>query len=375
MRLCVLLLTVALCHGLEESRDLKRIIGLVDSLRGVPSEEVLAADNAALEEEIKAEELDYEDNDNHGSYGNSHHKPPPHPPVITVPIPTLPPLPSLPPLPPLPALPGLLGPKETIIATKTLYAEVTKEITRHPVCMTVYGVKPPCLPAELHAGGHGPHCWKRDNEDLAVLWNDEQGEGLYIEPTAAVKIPSVSATAELQEPKNLKLESSREGRYIEFRKETPKIQAATTNVDYESTARLLNLYPETQTTTKTLWVTRVQKVTDYRVTATLEAKNCVPTDLKIPFCQAPPPPPPTTTPQPPPSTTKPPPQIIIKPPHYVTTKPPYYGYKPPSSVGWKEEEKSEPVADIEEEEGEEEEEEVEEEEKEKTEEEKDAESV
>lgn len=70
--------------------------------------------------------------------------------------------------------------------------QVTKEITRHPVCMTVYGVKPPCLPAELHAGGHGPHCWKRDNEDLAVLWNDEQGEGLYIEPTAAVKSVTVT---------------------------------------------------------------------------------------------------------------------------------------------------------------------------------------
>ena len=83
------------------------------------------------------------------------------------------------------------------------------------------------------------------------------------------------------------LESSREGRYLEFRRQTPAPPATTTSDD---TARLLNLPPETQYATQTLWVTRVQKVTDYRVTATLEAKNCVPVDLKLPFCQASPPP-------------------------------------------------------------------------------------
>lgn len=109
------------------------------------------------------------------------------------------------------------------------------------------------------------------------------------------------ATFELTAPQKAgqtpELESSREGRYLEFRRQTPAPPATTTSDD---TARLLNLPPETHYATQTLWVTRVLKVTDYRVTATLEAKNCVPVDLKVPFCQASPPPKPlhfgTTTP-------------------------------------------------------------------------------
>jgi len=100
--------------------------------------------------------------------------------------------------------------------------------------------------------------------------------------------PSTSQlTAPQKEGQTPELESSREGRYLEFRRQTPVPPATITPDD---TARLLNLPPETHYATQTLWVTRVLKVTDYRVTATLEAKNCVPVDLRVPFCQAYPPP-------------------------------------------------------------------------------------
>jgi hypothetical protein len=117
------------------------------------------------------------------------------------------------------------------------------------------------------------------------------------------------ATSELTAPQKAgqtpELESSREDRYLEFRRQTPAPPATTTSDD---TARLLNLPPETHYATQTLWVTRVLKVTDYRVTATLEAKNCVPVDLKVPFCQASQPP---------------------KPPHSATATPTHQATKPP----------------------------------------------
>jgi hypothetical protein len=58
--------------------------------------------------------------------------------------------------------------------------------------MTVYGVKPPCLPAALHLGHNAasePNCWKRNNspEEEASLWEDDQQEGLYIEPTSVLR--------------------------------------------------------------------------------------------------------------------------------------------------------------------------------------------
>jgi hypothetical protein len=57
--------------------------------------------------------------------------------------------------------------------------------------MTVYGVKPPCLPAGLHLGHNaasGPDCWKRDDSpEEASLWEDDEQEGLYIEPTSVLR--------------------------------------------------------------------------------------------------------------------------------------------------------------------------------------------
>ncbi|PNF42703.1 hypothetical protein B7P43_G14172 [Cryptotermes secundus] len=232
----------------------------------------------------------------------------------------------LPPLPPLPSFPPLQNPlfplRDTVTATKTLYAEVTKRITRHPVCMTVYGVKPPCLPADLHIGhsvAGGPDCWKRnESPEEASLWEDDQQEGLYIEPTSVLRIPAATTGPTLPQggEDTVELEPSREDRYLEFRRKTPEVP---TTDSADNNGRLLHLRPQTHIATHTVWVTKVQKVTDYRVTATLEAKNCVPSDLKIPFCQRQPSQkPPIYVP------TKPPHRPVNRPPYYPTTKPPHH---------------------------------------------------
>lgn len=48
--------------------------------------------------------------------------------------------------------------------------------------------------------------------------------------------------------------------------------------------QLIQRSPVTHYKTKTLWVTKVEKVLDTRVTATLIAKNCIPTNSHIPYC-------------------------------------------------------------------------------------------
>ncbi|KDR14247.1 mucin-2-like isoform X2 [Zootermopsis nevadensis] len=338
MRLWITLIPVALCCGIVEPHSGARTLGFAAA-----SQDDLAADSEALEEQsdqLKAVGDFSEEDEDRGDYVTT---PPPH--TVTVHLPSLPTLPALPALPPLPALPQLpsplLPPRETITATKTLYVEVTRRITRHPVCMTVYGVKPPCLPVDLHSGhnaAHEPDCWKRDSPpEEESLWGDDLQEGLYIEPTSVLRIPSATAVPAVpqKEEDTPELEPSHKARYLEFRRETP---APPTTASADN-ARLLNLSPETHTATRTLWVTKVQKVTDYRVTATLEAKNCVPSDLKLPFCQAPPHKPAHYTP------TKPP-HHVAKPPQYITTNPPYHlthnepsGYKPPGPVHWKDTEK------------------------------------
>jgi hypothetical protein len=131
------------------------------------------------------------------------------------------------------------------------------------------------------------------------------------QPSLVSRIPP--ATSQLAAPQESEdtpeLDPSREGRYLEFRRETPSPPAITSS---DNTARLLNLPPETYFATETLTVTRVLKVTDYRITATLEAKNCVPVDLKVPFCQ-------TSPPQKPPHSATTPPHQVTKTPHYAAS--------------------------------------------------------
>lgn len=99
--------------------------------------------------------------------------------------------------------------------------------------------------------------------------------------------PATSQPTAPQEAQDTpEVEPSREGRYLEFGRDTPTPPTTTSSDD---AGRLLNRPPETHFATQTLWVTRVLQVTDYRVTATLEAKNCVPIDLKVPFCPQRPP--------------------------------------------------------------------------------------
>lgn len=163
------------------------------------------------------------------------------------------------------------------------------------------------------------------------------------------RIPSATAlpTVPQKEGDTLELEPSLKARYLEFRRETP---VPPTTATADNARLLLNLSPETHIATKTLWVTKVQKVTDYRVTATLEAKNCVPSNLKIPLCPpppTPPPPPPHKPPhyaptKPPHHVAKPPQYPIVMPPYHVTSKPPHHelpGYNPQVPIHWNDGEK------------------------------------
>jgi hypothetical protein len=141
------------------------------------------------------------------------------------------------------------------------------------------------------------------------------------------RIPSATTVPTMPQggEDTVELEPSHEGRYLEFNRKTPEAPI-TDSADIN--ARLLNLRPQTHIATHTVWVTKVQKVMDYRVTAILEAKNCVPSDLKIPFCQgSPSQKPPLYVP------TKPPHRPVTKPPHYPTTKPPHHvTTRPPPHV-------------------------------------------
>jgi hypothetical protein len=54
--------------------------------------------------------------------------------------------------------------------------------------VTVRGVKPPCLPAHLHTRDHETDCWQRDDAlEEESIWDDDQQEGLYIEPTSVLR--------------------------------------------------------------------------------------------------------------------------------------------------------------------------------------------
>lgn len=86
---------------------------------------------------------------------------------------------------------------------------------------------------------------------------------------------------------------ARQGRYIDF---TPLLSdVEDVEIKDDSPAEhsfspinvvqnLLHRSPVTLYKTKTLWVTKVEKVLDTRVTATLLPKNCVPTNSHIPLC-------------------------------------------------------------------------------------------
>ncbi|XP_039301444.1 uncharacterized protein LOC111056733, partial [Nilaparvata lugens] len=210
--------------------------------------------------------------------------------------------------------------RPTITATKTVYVEVTSRVTKHPVCIEVEGVKPPCLsaPTKYHHGynyhdqGHG-HGHRSGSQHQYTQEEDnfrEGGQELLINPsaTAAVQLseptrilggvtqsaPSPSEYTDVDSESDY---GSRSGRYLQLHSATPTaplasdadIRDAPDDSQGQGQGRiieqLLNRQPEVHYATKTLWVTKVEKFIDYRVTATLEVKNCVPSEFKFPQCQ------------------------------------------------------------------------------------------
>ncbi|XP_073974416.1 uncharacterized protein isoform X2 [Rhodnius prolixus] len=191
----------------------------------------------------------------------------------------------------LPELPQLHLPevpkpfqRETITATETIYVETTKKVTRHPICVTAYGPKPPCLEAAHH------EALNELENNMDEMYIHEKA--LFIEPTKISELPSVRSTASLEgTADSLPYEDAaavepshegrkRDGRYLvshpKFRFETPQNQ--------DSEKKVAGFLKSTHYVTKTLYVTKIEKTLDHRVTATLVAKNCLPTEPRIPFC-------------------------------------------------------------------------------------------
>lgn len=173
-------------------------------------------------------------------------------------------------------------PKKVHIVKKTKVVEVTKRVVVNPVCMTVHGKKPEC----------SPHIGPKSNED----------EGLfYVESTVAPKMGDFILSEEDED----QIAMSRSARYLSFGSATPEIAEVKSSIEEGEIEELSEeeeeeevsvdemgrfifhkKKPKKVTSIHTIFVTKVQKVTDYKVTATLSAENCVPAniDLDIPLC-------------------------------------------------------------------------------------------
>ncbi|KAJ8878076.1 hypothetical protein PR048_022540 [Dryococelus australis] len=146
---------------------------------------------------------------------------------------------------------------------------VTRRQTRHPVCVTVQGALSACLP--------------NVDQDLG-----QRPPGIYIQPSAPLRIlPTAKALKEEGTPE---LEGSyRHPRYLHFGMFTPPTTgtpspAISTEPLAEQDNGTGHYQPQQVLSTVTLTITRVEDVVDFRVTAILEAKNCVPVGARIPFC-------------------------------------------------------------------------------------------
>lgn len=193
-------------------------------------------------------------------------------------------------LPQLPQFPQFPQKKPQPKVTKTVYVEITKRVTQNPICVTAYGNQPPCAKFGLHNQqpqnvNHG-HYPKSESEDLH---NFETEEELFIEPTAVARMPESTALWNVEDMIEDYMEpsDSREGKYLEFRR-TPIVSTPLESIDTDPNVNDDMQYPrlidqfmglgKKQTVTKTLFVTKVQRIVDNRVTATLVAENCLPTD-------------------------------------------------------------------------------------------------
>ena len=88
---------------------------------------------------------------------------------------------------PVPLRPSYL-PRQSNHCCTEICVQVTHRVTRHPVCMTVRGVKPPCLPVYLHNRDLETDRWQHDDApEEESLWDEDRPEGLYIEPTSVLR--------------------------------------------------------------------------------------------------------------------------------------------------------------------------------------------
>lgn len=125
------------------------------------------------------------------------------------------------------------------------------------MCYTAYDAKAPCLPY-------------RDNDAAGHL-----------------EVNSVNEIhVEVDEPD---VEASRSAKYLEFKERTqPKtVDELLEGSELSSVLSIRNPFQRqtTEYVTKTVLVTKLEKITDHRVTATLVAQNCLPVDPKIPRCR------------------------------------------------------------------------------------------
>ncbi|XP_014246242.1 uncharacterized protein LOC106664738 [Cimex lectularius] len=210
-------------------------------------------------------------------------------PSVSFPQLHLPHLPALPHLPTFTKLPAHFK-KETVTATKTVYVELTKRVTRHPICVTAYGIQPPCL---------GESYEREVLDDFEENMDQLRKHQITPTPVPSIHVPATRVLGSITEsevtmeeakevPKNEET-NHRQGRYI-VRHPIPMMAMEVRSepdyrlVDSEKEKLLKGLLKATHHITQTIWVTKIEKIYDHAVTATLVAKNCFPTDPKIPLC-------------------------------------------------------------------------------------------
>ncbi|KAF6201973.1 hypothetical protein GE061_004369 [Apolygus lucorum] len=257
-------------------------------------------------------------------------------------LPQLPQLPSLPQF-NLPELPKPFQKKETIFKTKTVYVEHTHRVTKHPVCVTAYVPKPACLfdyevkdiqedrefdeiVAAQRADEIRPTsviselpAQTRIIESLDDSEGDSVNEAIedqmatyrrarYLVPhpvRSNQDLPDASsvATEPLVEPSSgIRVKPIEQhiqvphGHPINPQHHKPGISGLGVHQDFggakpqhdehhgEDHEIVHGLLKVTHLVTKTLVVTNVQKIIDNKVTATLIAKNCLPSEYIIPHC-------------------------------------------------------------------------------------------
>ncbi|KAK9500994.1 hypothetical protein O3M35_002136 [Rhynocoris fuscipes] len=177
--------------------------------------------------------------------------------------------------------------KAKVTETTTVYIEVTKRVTRHPICVTAYLPKPPCLNNYYY-------------DELRDVENDyeesyvQEEPKLAIEPTRVVELPTVRG-AELissSDEETVAVTDDLEQKSEDYNKRNARYLVPhpplnfETDDEVEENGRIIkkDFLKNTHYVTKSIIVTKVEKTFDHRVTATLVAKNCIPSAPRFPHC-------------------------------------------------------------------------------------------